>query len=328
MLQPKILKSVLICLPILAAAGSVDAAKLYRWVDDDGKVHYSDQVPPEHSKSARTRLNERGVEVEQVGAAKSPEEIAKEKELKRLRAEQQRLIEEQRAKDRVLLRTFRTEDDILMARNGKLTAIDVIIQIARSNIRRMKIKLGDMQSNAASLERQGKPISKNFLTDIESTRTQLKNAYASIIHKEQEKEQIRQKFADDVTRFRKLKNLKEEQTAPLAEPKSESLLDTVVYCPGDEMCEKAWVRAEKYVRDNATTRIQMLGDTIIMSGAPLKDSDISLTVSRIRSKGAPGAELFMDLQCKNSPLGDELCGSDQVRGIRTGFQPYLRAAMN
>ncbi|MET0092682.1 MAG: DUF4124 domain-containing protein [Sedimenticola sp.] len=317
----------LLSLSLLLTAGSVSAGKLYRWVDSEGNVHFSDKVPPEHAKAARTELDEQGMEIDRVEAAKTPEEIQKERELKRLRAEQQRLIREQQARDRVLLRTFRTEDDILMARNGKLAAIDVIIQIARSNIRRMKLKLDDMQTNAATLERQGKAIPINLMKDIESTRTQLKDSYRQIIKEEQKKEKIRDKFAQDISRFRSLKQLQSEGDKNLQEQaRISALLETVVICSDNLSCANAWVLAEQYVRSNATTRIQMLGDSIIMTGTPLKDDDISLTVSRIQKPGEANSELFMDLQCKNSPKGDELCNSDQIRQIRMGFRESLKKA--
>ncbi|MES9878191.1 MAG: DUF4124 domain-containing protein [Candidatus Sedimenticola sp. PURPLELP] len=322
------LRPIAICtlvLSLLLIAGNCSAAKLYRWVDSEGNVHFSDKVPAEHSKSARSELDKQGMEVKKIGAAKTPEEIQKERELKRLRAEQQRLIKEQQAKDRVLLRTFRTEDDIMMARNGKLAAIDVIIQISRSNIRRMKLKLGEMQNSAANLERQGKPIPKNLLKDIESTRTQLKDGYRSIIKEEQKKEVIREKFGQDIARFRSLKKLHGESDEKLKErDRISALLETVVVCQDETSCANAWLLAEKYIRSNATTRIQMLGDSIIMTGAPIKDDDISLTVSRIRKLGESHSELFMDLQCKNSPKGDELCASERVGNIRGGFRESLK----
>lgn len=320
------LASLIGCL-LLAGSSLVSAAKLYRWVDDQGRVHYSDRVPAEESKKARSQLNDQGLEVRKVEAAKTPEEIAREKELERMRAEQQRLIEEQRAKDRVLLRTFRTEDDILMARNGKLTAIDVIIQVARSNIRRLKLKLADMQANAADLERRGEAISRRYLDEIESTRQQLKEGYASIIREEQQKEVIREKFGRDQERFRKLKNLRDEQARVVAEPRTRSLLDTVVYCPATPACDQAWQKAEDYVRANATTRLQMLSESIIMAAAPQEDKDISLTVSRIVKPGEPGAQLFMDLQCKNSPRGKDLCETPEVEKIRLGFRDFVSTAL-
>ncbi len=295
-------------------------------VDDKGRVHYSDHVPTEHSRSARSQLDERGLEVERTEAAKTKEEIAREAVLKKLRKEQKRLIEKQRAKDMVLLRTFRTEDDIVMARNGKLTAIDTMIVIIRSNIRSMKDRLTDIQQTAADLELQGKKPSKNLIRDIESTRLQLKESYASIIRKEEEKERIRQRYAKDIAHFRNLKNLSAPKDEVLSEKDLISLLDTVVICPDKAACDIAWKTAEAYVKKFATTRLQMLSDFIIMTGAPSHDNDISITVSRIVKKDQLGAKLFMDLTCKNSPRGEDFCKTDSVREIQQGFQPFFTAA--
>jgi hypothetical protein len=54
-MQAKIVAFVLI-----AAAGALQAGELYRWVDQDGKVHYTDQPPPPQARSAeRKRLGDR-----------------------------------------------------------------------------------------------------------------------------------------------------------------------------------------------------------------------------------------------------------------------------
>lgn len=313
----------LIALTLLFAF-PLQAGKIYRWVDQEGKVHLSDRVPSEHVKRARSQLSETGREVDRVERAKTAEEIARDKELEKLRAEQQRLIEQQRAKDQVLLRTFRTEDDLLMARNGKLAAIDSNIQVIRGNIRRMKTRLDEMQQTAASMERQGQRLSSNLLKDIENTRHQLRDSYTTIIQKEQEKEAIRDQAANDLTRFRSLKNLREENANPELEQVSRSvLLETVFVCQDDPDCDRAWIRVEEYVREHATTRLQMLSDVIIMTATPLLDNDISLTASRIEYPDRPGAELFMDLQCKPTALGIEHCRTEAVEKIRRGFRQYL-----
>ncbi len=312
----------LICL----MASPLASAKLYRWVDAEGKVHYSDKVPAHHAGQARSELSKEGVVVKEVDRAKTAEEIAKDRELKKLRIEQQKLIEAQRAKDRVLLRTFRAEDDILMARNGKLTAVNANIQITRSNIRRLKEKLAAMQKNAATLERQGKSASKNLLKDIELSRKQLKENYALIIKKEQEKELIRQKYARDLERFRSLKNLNTKDEELLSKKTIYSLLETVVPCADQNSCDVAWQRAEEYVRKYATTRLQMLSDVIVMTALPRQDDDISITASRIpRKDQTDAADLFMDLQCKNSPRGVDLCNTVAVRDIRKGFRKFVAA---
>ena len=310
--------------PLLLSVSAEPFAKMYRWTDAQGHVHYSDKIPPEHASQARSRLDNRGMEVEEVEAAKTKEEIERDQELKRLRVEKERLIVEQKALDRVLLRTFRSEDDILMTRDGKLTSINTSVQIVRSNIRRLKLNLATMQKNAANLERQGQSISPAYIQDIENIRQQLKDSYEVIIKKEQSKEAIRVVYATDITRFRILKNLHPGPDDKQKENKVRSLLETVVNCNDQPDCDAAWIKAEEYVRNHATTRLQMLAKSIIMTAAPLKPDDISITVSRIRIPDEPGARLFMDLQCKETPRGRDFCETDEVDDIRSGFRVYLQ----
>ena len=63
-----------------------------------------------------------------------------------------------------------------------------------------------------------------------------------------------------------------------------------------------------------------------MTAAPLKDNDITIAVSRIVEPDAPGARLFLDLQCKESPRGKDFCLTPEVDSIRTGFREFLGAA--
>jgi glutaredoxin len=50
----------MLALVLIAAAGAPQAGELYRWVDQDGQVHYTDQPPPPEARSAeRKRLGDR-----------------------------------------------------------------------------------------------------------------------------------------------------------------------------------------------------------------------------------------------------------------------------
>jgi hypothetical protein len=50
--------------------------KLYRWVDNEGNIHYSDHVPPEYSELGHHILNSHGVSVDVVGGEKTADELA------------------------------------------------------------------------------------------------------------------------------------------------------------------------------------------------------------------------------------------------------------
>ena len=62
--------AVLLIIPLLLSS-AVSAERLIRWVDKEGKVHYSDRVPVEHIDNARSELNARGVEIRKTEAAKN-----------------------------------------------------------------------------------------------------------------------------------------------------------------------------------------------------------------------------------------------------------------
>jgi hypothetical protein len=309
---------------LLLLFGSASAAKLYRWVDQDGNVHFSDQVPPEAMQGAHSQLNKQGMTVEKQGAVKSAEQKAREEELERLRKEQQQLVAEQQARDKALLRTFRTEDDIILTRNGKLAAVDSQIQLTQSNIKRLKRTLASMQANAAKLEKQGRKLSKKHRENIAETQRQIEHSYAAILRREQEKQQIVAAYDRDLARFRQLRNLNEEK-APIPKSQPSVFLDTVVICSDTTECERNWSKARSYVQQHTTTAVQVDSERILMTEPPRRNTDLSLTVSRQPLADGSGERIFLDVQCRDTVLGTEFCASERVEKIRQGFKPLLTA---
>jgi hypothetical protein len=301
------------------------AGKLYKWVDDEGHTHYSDKLPPSETKRARTHLDERGVTVDRIDAAKTPEQIRQEAEEARLREEQERLAEKQRAEDRVLLRTFRTTDDIEMAREGQIQAVDTYIRVTQSNIKRLKNTLSEMQKNAANLELSGQKVSPRYLKDIDNKRQALKDAYQSIVDREREKNRIRQSFATDLKRFRELKKLTQTND-PQQEAKQSYIeaLQNVYDCSQQNNCEQAWQKAKAYVKANSTMPVAMDGKNILMTAAPFENDDISMTVSKIRDRKTNQTLIFLDLTCKETNQGKALCArGEKVLRIKSEFQTAL-----
>ncbi len=187
------------------AQNSVLAGPLYKWVDEEGKVHYGDRVPPEYANQERKILNERGLEVGKVEAAKTPAELAEERRLAEQRREQERLAAEQAAHDRMLLATFATEEDMVLARDGRISAIDGMIRITRARIDKAERRLEDLTRRAANLERAGRVVPKRLHDDIDGTRQQIERFEAYIVAKRKEQEDIRKQFEADIRRFRELK---------------------------------------------------------------------------------------------------------------------------
>lgn len=179
--------------------------RLYKWVDEQGKVHYGDKVPPEYAKQERKVLNDQGVEVKTLEAAKTPEQIAEEERLAAQRKEQERLAAEQAAHDRMLIATFTTEDDMVMTRDGKIAAIDGVLRVTRDRIDNIEGNLSQLTREAAELERAGKPIPETLHEEILGARGQIQRYLDYIASKRREQEEIRAQFEADIRRFRELK---------------------------------------------------------------------------------------------------------------------------
>ncbi len=299
------------------------AEQLYRWADAQGRVHYTDALPPEAAEQNRSLLDKRGVAVKEIEPLKSKEQYVRDQELKHLRAEEDRLKQEQAREDALLLNLYSSEEEIRMARDGKMAALDGLNEITRVNIQRLKVHLEKMQQDAADAERAGRSVAKALLNRIEEARQKIKQGFESLIEREQQKAEINEKFLSDLRRYRTIKKLDEPKPEKTLPPEKPSLLETVAQCADTAACDAAWVRAEAYVRKEATTRIQMLGRNIIVTAPPVKPQDISLAVSRIEKPGRPGAQLFLNVQCKDSSAGAEFCAGDRVARVRHGFRAFI-----
>ena len=308
---------------LLLAAGACQAdTKLYRWVDQNGVVHYTDHIPPSDAERGHTELNAQGVPVETVAPAKSVQELRRERELERLRAEQERLLAKQREADQILLRTFRSVDDLIMARDGNLAAIDVVIDVARSNIRSQQKWLSDVRREAADLERAGQPVPDHLQASISKTERYIRDAYASIVEREQQKDGIRRDFDRSLVRFRQLRNIPAEpDESPVGEDRP--ALGNLLTCSGREDCERLWARALAYVESQATTPVQTSGPNILMTAPPTSTDDLSLTLSLIREPDAQNASLFLDMQCKSAGTADTRCPEERARAILEGFRDLV-----
>ena len=104
--------SVLLAFLLCAPAGRTET---FRWVDSEGMVHYTDQLPPEEAKRPRAKLSAEAKVKELIEGQKTQEELEQLKRLKRLRAEQQRIIAEQRDSDMSLLRTYHSDEEMRIA---------------------------------------------------------------------------------------------------------------------------------------------------------------------------------------------------------------------
>ena len=314
---------------MLLSVAPVQAGSIKKWVDENGVVHYGTAIPPQYRDQAHSELNKRGIEIKRFERAKTPEEIERDRALAALRAEQQKLLEEQQARDRILLNLYRNEDDLVMARDGKISQIDGQIRLNYAEIRRMKTRLSEFQSVAAASERSGKTLTQRQQANLESTQRSIEQSYAIILSKEDEKRETFSRYKKDLERFRKLRlgATRSENADRIFESEFPDLVDTAVSCSTPDECQRLWSTAQRYATKHATTAIDLSADRIMVTAPPRELRDLSITVSRLANKDSEGERIFMDVQCSPFTEGREFCRGPEVTAIRNGFKLELSRAL-
>lgn len=198
----------LVVCALLLLITSIANAALNKWVDEKGQVHYGDQIPPQYLDQKRSVLNEQGVVVERFDKAKTSEEHEKEAEQKRIKAEQDRarMIEAKKKalRDRVLMDTFTTERDLLIARDARVEAVDSQIQLTEAFIKENERKQEDVRKRIEGIEKAGRTVPDNLLKERDSVSKQMQTNVQYIADKKIEREEIISKFEADIKRFREL----------------------------------------------------------------------------------------------------------------------------
>lgn len=189
----------------LMAANTAQAGKIKCWTNSDGIRECGNILPPEYAQQDHENLNAQGVTTKRFERAQTPEELAETKRLADIKAEEDRLLKEQQERDQVLLQTFSNEDEISMARNGKITAIKTELRLTRASMQNTKDRLRTYYQQAANLERASKPIYEKLANDIKVAEQQIADYEVFISSKEKEKELIQENFERDMKRFQQLK---------------------------------------------------------------------------------------------------------------------------
>lgn len=127
------------------------AGKTYRWVDEEGRVHYGDRIPPKYAQQQAQELNERGVVIDQRNRPKSAEELEAERQAAAA-AEELRRKEAERARyDSFLLSTYATQEQLIMRRDEQLSILDSRIASGEKSVSQNETALADLRKRAENM---------------------------------------------------------------------------------------------------------------------------------------------------------------------------------
>ncbi|WP_223788594.1 DUF4124 domain-containing protein [Marinicella meishanensis] len=181
------------------------AAKLYKWVDEDGKVHYSDKVPPDQIRNEHKELSEHGVVKETVEKDLTDEQkVARMEEFKKqreLEAQQQREAAALAAEKNKILMSYSSADQIKRLKQERISALERNIATAKENLVIQEKNHNDLLSRAADKERSGEVVSDVFLEQIKQVKNQIEYQKQYIIDKTNEITATAEKYDGELTKY-------------------------------------------------------------------------------------------------------------------------------
>lgn len=197
-------KILLLFLLLALAASAAHAQSVYRWVDDEGETHYGQTVPPEFKDYGYVRLGPDGTVRERVEPALSPEEIAERRRQRAEQARQEAAERSQEARDRMLLATYSSEEDLREALDMQLAGIESQRASTRMALDLVENRFESLVGRAAELNRQGRNVPDRLQTDIEETRAELRGLRGDLERLEEREQEARDRFAANLERYRDL----------------------------------------------------------------------------------------------------------------------------
>ena len=202
--------SVLSLALLLLGGSGVVQAKMYKWVDENGQVHFGDSVPEQYLHKAHDEVNERGVVIRHKEAMKTPEELAAERRLEQERKKAELIEKKKKQRDRVLLDTYTTERDLIVARDSRLEAVDSQIKLSQSIIDDSSKKIKSLEKQVAEIKASNRKVPDDLYRRIKREQQQIEVQTRVMSEHKKRRNKIATQFDDYIKRF---KVLKEEQRA-------------------------------------------------------------------------------------------------------------------
>ncbi len=199
----------MLCLILLGICTAASAAKMYKWIDENGHMRYADRLPPSQVKREHQTLNAQGVVVSTRKAAKTEEEIKALKDAEKLlQAKQEIEKREQEAQgnlDGVLLLTFSSEDELSRVRDNRLEVLDSVIRLIYKSIATTQDRLLRLEGDAErKYTSKGLDVPGGLAQNIEESIRKINNREKQLQSKLAEKYKIQGQFDIDIARFRLL----------------------------------------------------------------------------------------------------------------------------
>lgn len=196
------------------ASAQDKGAKLYRWVDKQGKVHYDQALPPEAVDQARREFSAKtGTAVGSVDRALTPEERAQLEAEAKAAAEAAIAANEQKRLEDIMMASYLTEQDMRRAYGERISLLTMTIESTDISIKSLRENLATLLQQASDTELDNRRVLDDrvqTLRELHSEKVKQQNLQAS---RRADLAALNAEFARMLARYRELRGA---ATAPAA----------------------------------------------------------------------------------------------------------------
>ena len=200
-----------------AVALSQNRGSTYSYVNEAGEVVFTDAPPPDAANQEKRVHNDEGVIVDRFGGKKTSEELAEEMRLAKLERE----AEEQARKDRALLATYLSVEEIELHRDRRVELFQAQARVTELYLRNLQKRLESLEKSASkfspySEDPDAPMINARLLDDLNETKDAIKRHEQNIARYRRDEREIAARFQREIDRFKRLKGIDRDESSTTA----------------------------------------------------------------------------------------------------------------
>ena len=204
------------CFAAWLALGALPAvaAGMYKWTDDQGMVHYSDQMPADAVNKGGTVFDKQGRQIKKIDPTLTPAQIkAKEAEDEHLR-QLAKAQEEKSRRDIALTHSYTSEEEIDFARSRALLAIESQLKSAETYIADLTKRQQELKKD--KLAYATKPVPATLDNELTALDEELARQDKVLAQRRAEIAAINAKYESDKLRWREIRSDQGKPPSPAA----------------------------------------------------------------------------------------------------------------
>ena len=191
----------------LLAAGLVAAtsalAEMYKWVDEKGRVQYTDRVPAEAVNRGMVELNKQGMTKKVTEPALTPEQRGVQDAKLEQQRQAERALAEKRHQENALLSSYTSENEIDLAKRRNLALVGASILTVEVRIKALQRQTAALEQEKLFYEKQ--PVPEKLNRELAAIAVDISKQYALIAQKNEDALAVNNRYEQQKLRFRELK---------------------------------------------------------------------------------------------------------------------------